>query len=315
MSAYSTAIKLAEKNGISVPEFIKFLASPAGYTISKALDALESQTSLPQGILSLAQNPKSAITNYVQTQAENAIYNQNEPSRIESIISELQGANPDKPNYVGPQQVDSTLSQANTAMLPYDLGVQPSDESVRASSNNMNDELREGMFGTITPNFPSFVGPQELNSPADQIDTQFLAEDLGVKPTSIASNTSNSANNSSIPPEILQTIGGNVEGKSLQEDMNNISSAFGNTSPASLGLAETQSMPDYSRAYAALGGAESVNNLRNQFLDMGMDESAIGSLFSNYYAPEPSGGNNAKSLDMYNMNEYARGGFIHRGVR
>jgi hypothetical protein len=313
MSAYSTAIKLAEKNGISVPEFIKFLASPAGYTISKALDALESQTSLPQGILSLAQNPKSAITNYVQTQAENAIYNQNEPSRIESIISELQGANPDKPNYVGPQEVDSTLSQQNTAMLPSTLGVQPTGEFV--PSNIMNDDLREALYGTITPNYARFVGPQELNSPSDQIGVQFLAEDLGVKPTPIASNTSNSANNSSIPPEILQTIGGNVEGKSLQEDMNNISSAFGNTSPASLGLAETPSMPDYSRAYSALGGAESVNNLRNQFLDMGMDESAIGSLFSNYYAPEPSGGNNAKGLDMYNMNEYARGGFIHRGVR
>lgn len=187
MSAYSTAIKLAEKNGISVPEFIKFLASPAGYAISKALDAIETQAQLPQGILSLAQNPQSAITDYVQTQAENAIYNQNEPSKIESIISELQGTNPDKPNYVGPQEVDSTLSQQNTAMLSPTLGVQPTGEFV--PSNIMNNDIREALYGTITPNFPSFVGPQELNSPVDQINTQFFAEDFGAKPTQQMSST------------------------------------------------------------------------------------------------------------------------------
>jgi len=312
MSAVGTAIKLAERNGISIPEFIKFLASPAGYTIAKALDAIETQAKLPQGILGLAQNPSGAVANYLQTQAENALFNENNTSKIENIISELQGTNPDKPNYVGPQQADSTLSQLNTSNLSRDLGVIPSDEFVGASFNNMNDELREGMFGTITPNFPSFVGPQELNSPADQIDTQFLAEDLGVKPTSIASNTSNSTNNSSIPLEILQTIGGNVEGKSLQEDMNNISNAFGNTFPASFGLTETQSMPDYSRAYAALGGAEVVNNLRDQFLNMGMDENAIGSLFSNYYAPE-IGNDGMKSI--VSESGYRNGGFIYRGGR
>ena len=46
--------------------------------------------------------------------------------------------------------------------------------------------------------------------------------------------------------------------------------------------------PDYSRAYDALGGAESVNALRDQFLQMGMDENTIGSVFSSYYAPEKS---------------------------
>ena len=44
--------------------------------------------------------------------------------------------------------------------------------------------------------------------------------------------------------------------------------------------------PDYSRAYDALGGAESANALRDQFLRMGLDENTIGSVFSSYYAPE-----------------------------
>ena len=50
----------------------------------------------------------------------------------------------------------------------------------------------------------------------------------------------------------------------------------------------TDTAPDYSRAYGALGGAESVNNMRNQFLGMGIDENTIGSIFSKYYAPETS---------------------------
>jgi hypothetical protein len=48
----------------------------------------------------------------------------------------------------------------------------------------------------------------------------------------------------------------------------------------------TGTAPDYSRAYDALGGAGVVNDLRNQFLNMGVDENTIGSIFSKYYAPE-----------------------------
>ena len=50
----------------------------------------------------------------------------------------------------------------------------------------------------------------------------------------------------------------------------------------------TNDTPDYSRAYGALGGAGVVNDLRNQFLNMGVDENTIGSIFSKYYAPETS---------------------------
>jgi hypothetical protein len=50
----------------------------------------------------------------------------------------------------------------------------------------------------------------------------------------------------------------------------------------------TNTAPDYSRAYDAFGGAGGVNDLRNQFLGMGLDENTIGSIFSKYYAPETS---------------------------
>lgn len=48
----------------------------------------------------------------------------------------------------------------------------------------------------------------------------------------------------------------------------------------------TSAVPDYSRAYGALGGAEGVNALRNQLLGMGIGEDVIGSALSRYYAPE-----------------------------
>jgi hypothetical protein len=50
----------------------------------------------------------------------------------------------------------------------------------------------------------------------------------------------------------------------------------------------TNAAPDYSRANDAFGGAGGVNDLRNQFLGMGLDENTIGSIFSQYYKPETS---------------------------
>lgn len=46
--------------------------------------------------------------------------------------------------------------------------------------------------------------------------------------------------------------------------------------------------PDYSRAYSELGGGESVNDMQNQFLGIGMDEDTIDSVISKYYTPEQS---------------------------
>jgi hypothetical protein len=60
--------------------------------------------------------------------------------------------------------------------------------------------------------------------------------------------------------------------------------------------------PDYSRSYAALGGADTVNNLRNQFLGMGLDENTIGSIFSQYYAPQQP------------VQQMARGGMAHSDI-
>jgi hypothetical protein len=49
---------------------------------------------------------------------------------------------------------------------------------------------------------------------------------------------------------------------------------------------QVSSVPDYSRAYEALGGADVVNGLRDQLLGMGIDESIIADAFSKYYPNE-----------------------------
>jgi hypothetical protein len=46
------------------------------------------------------------------------------------------------------------------------------------------------------------------------------------------------------------------------------------------------SVPDYSRAYEALGGADVVNGLRDQLLGMGIDEGTIADAFAKYYPNE-----------------------------
>jgi hypothetical protein len=172
-------------------------------------------------------------------------------------------------------------------MLPFDLGVQPSYETPIASSNNMNDELREGMFGTITPNFPNFVGPQEFNSPADQIDTQFFAQDLGIQPTSTAavtsntpvtsnSLTSNTSNNSELPAltsDFLQQIMSpptevNPNRDFVREIQGENSQIFGNSTPESLGFTEVQSMPEMQQFYGGGGGGGGLDKYDYDFSSM-----------------------------------------------
>ena len=94
------------------------------------------------------------------------------------------------------------------------------------------------------------------------------------------------------------------------------SAPVGSTYDPDLGMnvpaTATPSMPDYSRAYSALGGAESVNNLRNQLLGMGISEDIIGSAFSAYYAPEV---NNEGIKSIVSEAGYRNGGFLNRGGR
>jgi hypothetical protein len=94
------------------------------------------------------------------------------------------------------------------------------------------------------------------------------------------------------------------------------SAPVGSTYDPDLGMnvpaTATPAMPDYSRAYSALGGAESVSNLRDQLLGMGISEDIIGSAFAAYYAPETS---NEGIKSIFSQDGYRNGGFLNRGGR
>jgi hypothetical protein len=70
--------------------------------------------------------------------------------------------------------------------------------------------------------------------------------------------------------------------------------------------------PDYSRAYDALGGADVVNNLRNQFLGMGIEENTIADIFSNYYSNESQPSGAGRFDESYATEQYKRGGAVGR---
>jgi hypothetical protein len=86
--------------------------------------------------------------------------------------------------------------------------------------------------------------------------------------------------------------------------LSNVATAQTLTTPA------VPSPPDYSRAYSALGGADVVNNLRDQFLGMGMDESTIGSVFSKYYSQD-----NPTAVKEGGAIEMAGGGAVAKLIR
>lgn len=100
----------------------------------------------------------------------------------------------------------------------------------------------------------------------------------------------------SVPQEIERITQPSIE----QETTRQVADPIETTEPADVKIDDVQdpveqvaveqssspSAPDYSRAYDALGGADVVNNLRDQLLGMGIDESIIAESFSKYYPNE-----------------------------
>ena len=145
MAGIDKLFSLAQSQGLTIPEVVKFIASPQGYMLSKVLDAIEYKTQLPTGTLGVLQNPSGAATNYVQTQASNALFDDNKPSKIETIINQLQDSSA-KPNFVGPQEENSSVSSKNLADLLATLN-QNTDTQV----NNANSFVDTTPANTVGP--------------------------------------------------------------------------------------------------------------------------------------------------------------------
>jgi hypothetical protein len=171
---------------------------------------------------------------------------------------------------------DSAIFEANVSNLPYELKATP--------VSGAPDDFDPALLASI------------LRGDSGSTTGTGSTDDVG-EMTIVGQKDSGSGGNLSYTDMI------NLQNQTLNSTPNN-----GMNVPATT----TPSMPDYSRAYGALGGAESVANLRNQFLDMGMDENAIGSVFSNYYAPEIS---NEGIKSIFSQDGYRNGGFLNRGGR
>jgi hypothetical protein len=169
-------------------------------------------------------------------------------------------------------------------------------ESTPEANDKFENFVRNENYGTLTPGQGKYVGPLPEDNPMFQNRVENLAYDLNSIPTSGMPETLDIENlrNAIGPGGDFMPRGGNLSYTDMIDAQNQtVNSTF--NSGMNVPATTTPSMPDYSRAYGALGGADSVNNLRNQLLGMGISEDTIGSAFSAYYAPE-TGNEGIKSI-------------------
>jgi hypothetical protein len=192
---------------------------------------------------------------------------------------------------------------------------------------NFEDRVRDMDYGTLNQNVSQYVGPLEEYDQT-RLDTEYdfanslsdFQPGLNSDVSDLGEMTITDQKSSDYQPaptsNFLQTVMAPPVGvdsnKDFLDNLNgNISSPVGASSD-SVGFTTPPSMPDYSRAYSALGGAELVSNLRDQLLGMGISEDIIGSAFSAYYAPETS---NEGIKSIFSQDGYRNGGFLNRGGR
>jgi len=120
---------------------------------------------------------------------------------------------------------------------------------------------------TISDNIPAEIVTDEAENDSDVIPTDKAENDSDVIPTDKALDDS----------DVIPTY--------KAENDSDVTDAYDNMDDYQPPQ-QVSSVPDYSRAYEALGGADVVNNLRDQFLGMGIEENTIQDIFSKYYPQE-----------------------------
>ena len=227
----------------------------------------------------------------------------------------------------GPAAEDSAIFESAVSNLPYELKSTPTSGApddfdpallaaiIRGDSSNTVDNSVTDDMGNIT-----ITDTKNTNTPGgDFVNTRSISTPIteSVAPTGYTFDSNIGAVVPAASTESLApvnsvydaSIGANTP---ITESLAPVGSTYDPNLGMNVPATATPSMPDYSRAYSALGGAEIVNNLRDQFLNMGLDENTIGSVFSKYYAPE-AGNEGIKSI--FSEAAYRNGGFLNRGGR
>jgi hypothetical protein len=161
--------KLSENLSPQMRELLPFAINPQGYLVGKAVNSLADYLGYGNEVKDLQEDAK-ANKDYAKEIIRDTV-----GDLLPQPIGDFVRSTPNTPyepvgSYWDPEQ--------NAFVNPNENNLDPTGQRV-----NSSDELREALYGTITPNYARFVGPQELNSPSDQIGMKFLAEDLGVPPT------------------------------------------------------------------------------------------------------------------------------------
>lgn len=172
------------------------------------------------------------------------------------------------------------------------------------------DYLRDLDYGTITPVDSQYVGPLEEYDSLRADDEYAFRNSLSDFQPGLQNDTNDLGEMTIVDQKDSGSSGDLSYTDMIDAQNQTLNSTF--NSGMNVPDTATPSMPDYSRAYGALGGAESVNNLRNQLLSMGISEDIIGSAFSAYYAPEV---NNEGIKSIVLEAGYRNGGFLNRGGR
>ena len=253
------------------------------------------------------------------------------PEKLDAFENTVRDMNygtqtPGTGKYVGPLAEDNAIFESNVSNLPYELKSTPTSGApddfdpallaaiIRGDSSNTVDNSITNDMGNIT-----ITDTKNTNTPGNNfVNTRSLSTPIteSLAPTGYTFDSNIGAN---VPAtEALAPIGytfdvntGTVVPATDTTSLAPVGSAYDSNFGVNVPATTTPSMPDYSRAYSALGGAEVVNNLRDQFLNMGLDENTIGSVFSNYYAPETGGG----KLENFSYSQYRQGGQIRKGKR
>ena len=305
-------------------ELAKLARGPVPYfgniVISELLKNIESGAELPKGILGALANPSNLAKDYVKTEATNQLTGNSYTSQLENLLNELRPSQFEQDRSAGATQesVPSAIT-APDSVEPVNItleqlyailnGAQNQTDTSGSNTRSLASTTDLAPAGYTYNASTGVITPAETTAEASPPGYTFDANTSTVVPTA----TTPTTDTSTATPNgyTFDTNTGTVVPATDTTSLAPVGSAYDANLGVNVPATTTPSMPDYSRAYSALGGAEVVNNLRDQFLNMGLDENTIGSVFSNYYAPETGGG----KLENFSYSQYRQGGQIRKGKR
>jgi hypothetical protein len=190
------------------------------------------------------------------------VINNNFDPRIDPLFEEIAAAHPNVALVDSMGDILQDKSLLSDAIHTNETGTRRYNDDVMGALTTLQQRESQGQEGREA----ATSGPQEVEAqrPINIPNLAEIAEDKTENDSDVA--------------EAIAQLGNNQQDFEIAEAGDNMD----DYQPPQ----QVSSVPDYSRAYEALGGADVVNGLRDQLLGMGIDESIIADSFSKYYPQE-----------------------------